>query len=73
MAFGPPEAGGQVVAYEFARVDGHWYVSYSESSWSQGDPDYRDDEEFDESDESDIADGEADTDADADADAVRPV
>ena len=42
VAFGPPEAGGQVVAYEFARVDGRWYVSYSESSWSQGDPDYRD-------------------------------
>lgn len=40
-AFGPPEVGGQVLVYEFARVDGRWYVSYSESSWSQGEPGYR--------------------------------
>ncbi len=41
VAFGPPEAGGQVLSYQFARVDGRWYVSYSESSWSQGDPDWK--------------------------------
>jgi len=41
VAFGPPEAGGQVLSYDFERVEGRWYVSYSESSWSQGDPDWK--------------------------------
>lgn len=41
VAFGPPEAGGQVLTYQFIRVDGRWYVSYSESTWSQGDPDWK--------------------------------
>ncbi len=43
MAFGPPEAGGQILAYEFTRVNGQWYISYMESLWSQGDPDYQGD------------------------------
>lgn len=41
LAFGPPEAGGQILSYVFIRVDGTWYISYMESSWSQGDPDYQ--------------------------------
>ena len=41
VAFGPPEAGGQVLTYQFVRVGGRWYVSYSESTWSQGEPGYR--------------------------------
>ena len=43
VAFGPPEAGGQILAYEFTRVNGQWYISYMESLWSQGDPDYQGD------------------------------
>lgn len=42
VAAGNPKAGGQILSYEFIQVDGQWYISYMESSWSQGDPDYLD-------------------------------
>lgn len=41
-AAGDPRGGGQILSYKFVKVEGQWFISYMESSWSQGDPDYLD-------------------------------